>query len=195
MRSSRLSASEVRSSRSGWISRASSGPTCADRHSARAFPRLPRLSSPSSHHISTSLSLSLHSLPHHRRPFTQKKNPLRNAAKMASLNPYAASVKRRAIKIQEKRTAGKVKGSTKKSCVSSLCLSSSPHPPCLTRCFCTQGPLGLGGRRGVPQDPHVRLGGVFDVERTVLFFLLCAMSSPTRERSSPLPFPRVFCVK
>ena len=48
-----------------------------------------------------------------KRPFTQKKNPLRNPAKLASLNPYAASVKRAAIKVQEKRT--KRTGAAKKA--------------------------------------------------------------------------------
>jgi len=42
-----------------------------------------------------------------KRPFTQKKNPRKNAAVMARLNPYAASVKRQAIKVQQKRTASK----------------------------------------------------------------------------------------
>jgi len=49
-----------------------------------------------------------------KRPFTQKKNPLKNKAVLFSLNPYAASAKRAAIKVQEKRTAGK-KAAAKKT--------------------------------------------------------------------------------
>lgn len=42
-----------------------------------------------------------------KRPFTQKKNPLKNKAVLFSLNPYAASVKRASLKVQQKRLASK----------------------------------------------------------------------------------------
>jgi large subunit ribosomal protein L4e len=48
-----------------------------------------------------------------RRPWSQKKNPLRNASLLASLNPYAPSAKRAAIKVQQKAAkAGKAKKAT-----------------------------------------------------------------------------------
>lgn len=46
-------------------------------------------------------------LPFPERPFTQKKNPLKNKAVLFSLNPYAASVKRASLKVQQKRLASK----------------------------------------------------------------------------------------
>jgi hypothetical protein len=49
-------------------------------------------------------------------------------AVLFSLNPYAASAKRQAIKVQEKRTARKETGSTKKSFVLFLLISSSISP-------------------------------------------------------------------
>ncbi|KAI8071744.1 ribosomal protein L4 domain-containing protein [Gongronella butleri] len=43
-----------------------------------------------------------------KRPFTQKKNPLRNQGVMNRLNPYAQVLRRAEILAQEKRAAGKV---------------------------------------------------------------------------------------
>ncbi|KAI7875330.1 hypothetical protein K492DRAFT_182736 [Lichtheimia hyalospora FSU 10163] len=43
-----------------------------------------------------------------KRPFTQKKNPLRNQGVMNRLNPYAQVLRRAEILAQEKRKAGKV---------------------------------------------------------------------------------------
>jgi large subunit ribosomal protein L4e len=50
-----------------------------------------------------------------RRPFSQKKNPMRNSAVMAALNPYAASAKRQAIKVAAKAGKGPAKKSTGKA--------------------------------------------------------------------------------
>ncbi|CAO3614224.1 unnamed protein product [Cunninghamella echinulata] len=44
----------------------------------------------------------------HKRPFTQKKNPLRNQGVMNRLNPYAQVLRRAEIVAQQKRDAGKV---------------------------------------------------------------------------------------
>ncbi|ORX34018.1 putative 60S ribosomal protein L4 [Kockovaella imperatae] len=48
-----------------------------------------------------------------KRPFTQKKNPLRNKAVLFRLNPYAKTLRRQELIRQERKKAGK--GSVKKS--------------------------------------------------------------------------------
>jgi large subunit ribosomal protein L4e len=46
---------------------------------------------------------------HHKRPFTQQKNPLRNMGVLIRLNPYAKVLRRAEILNAERRKAGKVK--------------------------------------------------------------------------------------
>ena len=48
-----------------------------------------------------------------KRPFTQRKNPLRNRGVLFRLNPYAQSSIRREIREQAQRRAGKLKKNTK----------------------------------------------------------------------------------
>ncbi|KDN35945.1 hypothetical protein K437DRAFT_230012 [Tilletiaria anomala UBC 951] len=48
-----------------------------------------------------------------KRPFTQKKNPLRNRAIMNRLNPYAQAHRRMEVRQQKQRAAGKLKKDTK----------------------------------------------------------------------------------
>ena len=48
-----------------------------------------------------------------KRPFTQKKNPLRNRGVLYRLNPYAQASIRRELREQAQRRAGKLKKSTK----------------------------------------------------------------------------------
>ncbi|KAG0163456.1 hypothetical protein DFQ28_003704, partial [Apophysomyces sp. BC1034] len=56
---------------------------------------------------------------HEKRPFTQKKNPLRNQGVMNRLNPYAQVLRRAEIVADQKRKAGKVtKAQPKKKGVS-----------------------------------------------------------------------------
>src|ERR1043166_1817375 len=46
---------------------------------------------------------------HQKRPYTQKKNPLRNNGIKIRLNPYAKVLQRAEIIADEKRKAGKIK--------------------------------------------------------------------------------------
>uniref|UniRef100_A0A1D1YTB7 60S ribosomal protein L4-A n=1 Tax=Anthurium amnicola TaxID=1678845 RepID=A0A1D1YTB7_9ARAE len=46
---------------------------------------------------------------HQKRPFTQKKNPLRNVGVLIRLNPYAKVLRRAEILTAERRKAGKIK--------------------------------------------------------------------------------------
>ncbi len=48
-----------------------------------------------------------------KRPFTQKKNPLRNRAILNRLNPYAQAARRAELRRQKQRSAGKLKKETK----------------------------------------------------------------------------------
>ncbi|KAL1407314.1 60S ribosomal protein L4B [Vanrija albida] len=47
--------------------------------------------------------------PTQKRPFTQKKNPLRNKAVLFRLNPYAKTLRRQELLRQERKAAGKTK--------------------------------------------------------------------------------------
>lgn len=46
-----------------------------------------------------------------KRPFTQKKNPLRNKAVLFRLNPYAKTLRRQELLRQERKAKGSVKKS------------------------------------------------------------------------------------
>jgi len=50
-----------------------------------------------------------------KRPFTQKKNPLRNKAILFRLNPYAKTLRRQELLRSERKAKGKISGSVKKS--------------------------------------------------------------------------------
>jgi large subunit ribosomal protein L4e len=50
-----------------------------------------------------------------KRPFTQRKNPLKNNGVLVRFNPYAQTLRRREILAQEARAAGKAKPKAKKA--------------------------------------------------------------------------------
>jgi len=68
-------------------------------------PPIPMLTNPDITRIMTSEEVRSHLLPRHRRQRKApiRKNPLRNFGAMVKLNPYAATVKRRAILGQKRR--------------------------------------------------------------------------------------------